>query len=318
MEMIPKKIRWTLLSPLFIFSVMLMLLNDHILKGTWHFPAAVTGKLSDFAFLFFIPVVMAFVFRVKTKFGLSLSYVVVGILFSAINVSPNFSRFVEVLFGSVFIPLVLWPDVTDLAALAMLPCSALFLWRKKPMRYVPYFKYLQYSLVLLCLVTCVATSPYHRGYWRATHEPVYMPWEEFRKSVRVLPPQDIKKRGKIYVKDNYLYINEPFKGIHVFDNTNPKKPVPKCFLNIIGNVDLSIKGSFLYADSYVDLLVFALTIYPEDITLVNRIKDVFPYDSYLNLPIDGQSEPNHQAFFSPGYADPKKGVVIGWRKIQER
>jgi hypothetical protein len=318
MEIIPKKIRWTLLSPLFIFSVLLMLVNDHVLKGSWPFPSMVTGKLSDFAFLFFLPVVMAFIFQVKTKFGLSLSYVVVGILFSAINISPGFSRFVETLFGSLFIPLVLWPDVTDLVALTMLPCSALFLWRKAPTRYVPYVKNLRYSLVLLSLVTCVATSPYHGNYWRATHEPVYMPWEEFRESVRVLPPQDIKKRGKIYVKDNYLYVNEPYKGIHVFDNTNPKKPVAKCFLHIIGNVDLSIKGSFLYADSYVDLLVFALTIYPEDITLVNRIEDVFSYDAYQNLPFDEQSDPNNRAFFSPGYADPKKGVVIGWRKIQER
>jgi hypothetical protein len=153
---------------------------------------------------------------------------------------------------------------------------------------------------------------------RFTHEPVYMPWEEFRKSFRVLPPQEIKKRGKIYVKDTYLFINEPYKGIHVFDNTDPKNPVPKCFLYILGNVDLSIKGSFLYADSYVDLLVLALTIYPEDITLVNRVKNVFEYDSYRNLPLDENSAPDNSAFFAPGYADAGKGVVIGWRKIQER
>lgn len=308
-------IKRTVLSPWLILAVILMAANDHVLKGAGLLPHTITGKLSDFAFLFFVPVVTAYLFRVKTFRGLIVSYVMAGGLFSAINLSAGFSRFIEEVFGAVFIPLSLWPDPTDLVALAILPCSLLYVLRGKPLAQGQSVRHLQYCVVFACLVTCVATSPAIR---QPTHEPVYMPWKQFRSSVEVMPPQPIKKRGKIYIKDNYLYINEPNKGIHVIDNTNPQAPVPKCFLNIPGNTDLSIYGSYLYADSFVDLLVFALTIYPEDIILVNRISDVFPYNAYQNQPFADSDNTNSRFDFFPSRVNQRKGVVTGWRKIQMR
>jgi hypothetical protein len=141
-----------------------------------------------------------------------------------------------------------------------------------------------------------------------------MSWDEFRSSAEVLPPRKIMKRGKIYVKDQYLYVNEPNKGIHVVDNSDPKKPVQKCFISIPGNIDLAIKGSFLYADSYVDMLVFALTINPEDIVMIRRIKDVFEYNPRQNLPFSGGAARR----FWPGPVEKGEGVVVGWQVIQER
>ncbi len=312
-DTIPQQIKCTLLSPLFLFSVSLLVVNDHILKGAGILPQIITGKLSDFAFLFFVPVIVAYLFRVKTMIGLSISYLAVGVFFSAINISAHFSRLVENLFGAAFIPIALWPDTTDLVALTTLPCSILLLLRAKTTKSIQPAKYLQFSVVFVCLLTCVATSAI-----QPTHEPIYMTWKEFRESAEVMPPRDIKKRGKIYIKDNYLYVNEPNKGIHIFDNSNPKKPIPKCFLNIPGNTDISIKGSYLYADSFVDLLVFALTIYPEDIVLVNRMKNVFPYDYKQISPLIESDEVNRQLKFYPTGINKSKGVVIGWRKYQGR
>ena len=97
-EKIPQKIRCTLTSPLFIISVILMVANDHVFKGAGILHPNITGKLSDFAFLFFVPVIVAYLFRVKTLLGLGISYVVVGLLFFAINISVDISQFVEVLF----------------------------------------------------------------------------------------------------------------------------------------------------------------------------------------------------------------------------
>jgi hypothetical protein len=54
-----------LLSAPVLASVAVMLLNDHVLKHARLLPPLITGKLSDFAFLFFAPIVLAFVLRAR-------------------------------------------------------------------------------------------------------------------------------------------------------------------------------------------------------------------------------------------------------------
>jgi hypothetical protein len=90
-------------------------------------------------------------------------------------------------------------------------------------------------------------------------EPVYTTVEELRASVDLTGPQPLGAVGKIYVKDNYLFVNEPGEGIHIIDNRNPSQPTQKKFLKIPGNFDMAIKGNTLYADSYVDLIAFNIS-----------------------------------------------------------
>jgi len=49
--------------------------------------------------------------------------------------------------------------------------------------------------------------------------PVYMSLAELRSAVKSEPAQALKKPGKIYMKDNYIFVNEIDKGIHVIDNS---------------------------------------------------------------------------------------------------
>lgn len=42
-----------------VFAVLVLLLNDHVLKGSGVWPSGVTGKLSDFAGLYFAPLLVA-------------------------------------------------------------------------------------------------------------------------------------------------------------------------------------------------------------------------------------------------------------------
>ena len=90
-------------------------------------------------------------------------------------------------------------------------------------------------------------------------EPVYTTVEQLRASIDLTEPQPIGGVGKIYVKDNYLFVNEPGEGIHIIDNRNPSQPAPKKFLKIPGNFDMAINGNVLYADSYVDLIAFNIS-----------------------------------------------------------
>lgn len=103
----------------------------------------------------------------------------------------------------------------------------------------------------------------------------YMPVQEMRSlEVGITKPLPVKKTGKIYIYKDYLFINEPNKGIHIYNNANPSAPVNTAFLQIPGNVDLAITNNILYADSYVDLLAFDISSMA-NIKQVKRVTDVF-------------------------------------------
>mgnify|MGYP001186471328 CR=1 FL=1 len=70
------------------------------------------------------------------------------------------------------------------------------------------------------------------------YSPVYMSYEDLRKSVRVEQNAELENPGKIYFKDNYIFIVEELKGIHVYDNSNPASPVRKAFVNLPGVVEI--------------------------------------------------------------------------------
>lgn len=83
-----------------------------------------------------------------------------------------------------------------------------------------------------------------------------------------------KKAGKIYIYNDYLFINEPNEGIHIYNNSNPSAPANVAFIQIPGNVDLAIRNNILYADSFIDLLAFDLSNM-SNIKQVKRVTDVF-------------------------------------------
>jgi hypothetical protein len=140
------------------------------------------------------------------------------------------------------------------------------------------------------------------------NKPVYMSYNDLRTSITLEQNVPLKNPGKIYFKDNYIFIVEELKGIHVFDNTNPASPVKKVFVKLPGVVDISISGSTLYADSFVDLVVLEL----QDINAiheVNRVKEIFPYTV---PPVDND--------YPMAYVDQEKGVVVDWelKTIREK
>jgi len=138
-------------------------------------------------------------------------------------------------------------------------------------------------------------------------EPVYLGYQEFRASVKMVSQQDLAKPGKIYVMGNYLFINERMKGIHIYNNANPASPQYIGFINIPGNVDIVVKNNVMYADSYIDLVAIDITN-PAQAREVGRIKGIFPY----SVP------PSEEASYRTGKVDDTKGVVVSWNVITVR
>ena len=130
--------------------------------------------------------------------------------------------------------------------------------------------------------------------------PVYMSYTKLRLAVKMSTAREMKSPGKIYFKDNFIFINEKMKGVHVYDVSNPNNPQNKGFIDIPGNIDIAIKDNILYADSYVDLVAIDVSSFSA-IKEVGRVEKVFPY----TLPVYDTKYPVAQL-------DETKGVVTAW------
>ncbi len=131
-------------------------------------------------------------------------------------------------------------------------------------------------LALISLsITCEPTiAPFNAG--SATqYEPILIKRVDLENSIRFDPPKPILTTGKIYYRSPLLLVVEPFEGIHIFNNTNPKSPEALGFIKVLGCVDVAVKGNTLYADNSVDMVVFDISNI-NTIRVVNRIRNIFP------------------------------------------
>lgn len=136
------------------------------------------------------------------------------------------------------------------------------------------------GLAVSCLLGCDKVES--NTYYRVTI-PVLEKMADIRtQTLTTVAPQPLSETGKIYIYKDYLFINEPLKGIHIYNNSNPASPRAISFLSIPGNVDMAVKENTLYADSFVDLLTFDLTN-PTKPMLLHRVEDVFKQLYYYDV-----------------------------------
>lgn len=132
------------------------------------------------------------------------------------------------------------------------------------------------------------------------NSPIYMSYESLAAAIQQSDARDLVNPGKIYFKDDLIFIVEDRMGIHIIDNADKSNPINLTFIEVPGVVDIAIKGTILYSDSYVDFVALDISDL-DNITEVKRLEKVFPYTlpSYSNnLPI--------------ARIDEEKGVVIAW------
>lgn len=146
-------------SPAFGAALLVLVLNDHWLKGAGLLPGWLTGKLSDFAGLIVAPILMATLVRARTRSSRLLCWALVAGLFAAIKLSPVAARGVEHFTRWVGFGWQIWSDPTDLLALTVLPLA----WRvlcssANPARSTNYRAWLERMTAMVAAVACVATS----------------------------------------------------------------------------------------------------------------------------------------------------------------
>lgn len=117
--------------------------------------------------------------------------------------------------------------------------------------------------------------------------------------------EPVHSAGKIYMKGNYIFVNEVDKGIHIIDNSNPSHPVQSAYLKIPGNMDIAVKDNILYADMYASLLAI-------DISNLHHVSVTKMLTNFFTS----------RMYYINGYAADSSQVIVGWIKkdttVEER
>jgi hypothetical protein len=146
-----------------------------------------------------------------------------------------------------------------------------------------------FTLALLAALTCSLSSCLEETCnERRTvvgFEPITTTAEEWRTNSTffcgvVLP---VCNTTSFYVYQEYLFMVEENKGLHIFDNSDTNNPRPITFMDAPGGQGIAVRNGILYMNQYTDLVAFSLDN-PENPTLVGRTEDVFePYSVFAQV-----------------------------------
>ncbi|MFS4468541.1 LVIVD repeat-containing protein [Maribacter sp. 2210JD10-5] len=138
--------------------------------------------------------------------------------------------------------------------------------------------------------------------------PLKVSLAEFKSEVDIIAPMPINESGKIYAYEDYIFVNDKYRGIHIIDNANPKIPKKIGFIKIVGNVDISVKNDYLYADSLMDLIVLDISDI-QNIKTINRLENVLRDNVIWPLEAD---------FVEYEDIDYSTEILVGWETVTER
>lgn len=133
--------------------------------------------------------------------------------------------------------------------------------------------------------------------------PIVKSMADVRAGISVSAAKQTNSEGKIYVAEDYLFYVAKEEGVHIFDNHNPAAPQNIAFINIEGVHDIAVKGQILYADNFVDLLVFDISDI-SNIILIKTVENSLIF--YPTFPIDAEFY-DYTVMTNPGE------IVVGYR-----
>lgn len=136
-------------------------------------------------------------------------------------------------------------------------------------------------ILIICIVSqsCIYSDDdgLSQSQLPGNYEPVIMNRTDFEASTAYeSTSRTIENSGKIYVKGNYIFINEVNKGFHIINNANPSNPNNIGFIKILGSSDLSIKSDVFYVNNATDLVAFTIDENSQTLTISKRLENVFP------------------------------------------
>lgn len=165
---------------------------------------------------------------------------------------------------------------------------------------------LSFLFALLSILTFTLLSSSDTANRFGEYSPIFMQREAMENAIKAEAPKTLQNPGKIYVKDNLIFINEKYKGFHVIDNSNPELPVNKAFIHIDGCLDIAIKGDIIYADNAIDLIALKANSDFSTVEVTGRVKKAFPE---ISCP-DGS-----WPYYDLNSLRPKNAILVAWEKL---
>lgn len=122
-------------------------------------------------------------------------------------------------------------------------------------------------LVLLILAFTNGTNSYR---------PILMTRGSLESAVQWRETREIQQPGKIWVYNQFIFVIEQYRGIHVIDNTDTTSPKKLGFIQIDGCTDVAVKSGRIYANNAVDLICIKPDPVAKSMTVLSRNRNVLP------------------------------------------
>jgi hypothetical protein len=138
---------------------------------------------------------------------------------------------------------------------------------------------------IVVIIFCLALSSCIFDNWGETgvvdpiwsrFEPITLTREAFENSIEIQEKIPVTESSKIYIINDYIFVNDKRTGFHIFDNTDQANPIKKKFLKIPGATDIAIRNNTLYINQATDLVVLSLDYNTFQVEVKKRLKNVFP------------------------------------------
>ncbi len=170
-------------------------------------------------------------------------------------------------------------------------------------------KNLLFIFCMLLLTSCWKIDPnYHSQSKVWGSKPVYAAIDSAKKVLYDPVAHPLINAGNIYAYKNAIFQVDVGRGIHVIDNSVPSNAQRVGFITINGCQQISIQGSYLYTNSYSDLVTIDISN-PEQMKIVDRLPNTFPEMAYDYPMIQPEESGYYQC---NGYRE--DSVIVGWVK----
>src|SRR5688500_14638934 len=146
--------RSSLSHPLYVGALLLLVLNDHLLKHVERLPELLTGKLSDFAGLIVAPILLVSLTRARNTLARASCFLIVALVFGAINLSAEAALLFERLTALVGVPWSIVVDPADLIGFAVYPLAWSIARDGAPVRHA-----FDRATLAAAAIACAASSP---------------------------------------------------------------------------------------------------------------------------------------------------------------
>lgn len=132
------------------------------------------------------------------------------------------------------------------------------------------------ALVTLVLFALMAFQTSSDSFPYSNYKPIMMKRADMEAAIGLQEPQPIVAPGKLWLYNNFIFIIEQYKGIHILNNTNPANTQNVGFIHIDGCTEVAVKSGVIYTNNAVDLIALKSTSAFDAIEVKSRNRDALP------------------------------------------